>query len=102
MSLYSMPCDACQAHIQYDHLTLDISGGYDHFIDNYQSELTLTLCHNCVLLMVAMFPAMGEKLGKGCHPCDTEVPCCSFAWKTADSECLVPADDLQSWVPLHT
>lgn len=101
MEHYTNSCDACHAHIEHDQLTLDISGGYDHFTDSWSERKTLTLCHDCVLRMIELFPVMGEKLGKGCHPCNSMTPCCAFAWRSIDDVCVVPADDLRSWVPLY-
>jgi hypothetical protein len=107
MEHYTNSCDAC-GDIMHDKpspfpffngLSFDISGGYDQFTDLTEGALTLTLCHDCVLRMIALFPAMGKKLGKGCHPCESDTPCCAFAWQKIDGVGMVPSKDLQSWVP---
>lgn len=109
MQHYTNSCDACgfvtednsSPFPNRDGLSFDISGGYDQFTDAWQEQKKFSLCHDCVLRMIALFPAMGEKLGKGCHPCESETPCCAFAWKMFDGVCVVPADDLKAWVPLY-
>lgn len=98
MEHYTNSCDACGASFIHDGLTIDISGHYNGFTDHCD-HLPFRLCHDCVVRMIEVFPAMADKLGKGCHPCESEMPCCAFAWKTVDDVCSVPSDDLQSWVP---
>lgn len=98
MEHYTNSCDGCTNAVRYDYLSLDISGGYNLFNDHAQPVM-LTLCHRCVLRMIKLFPAMEQLLGKGCHPCGTEKPCCAFAWQKIDGVNMVPSKDLQSWVP---
>lgn len=57
------------------------------------------LCHDCVVKFFTTFPLLAEKFGKAHHPSDTDTPCCAFAWDSVDGVTMVPADDLQSWVP---
>lgn len=108
MEHYTNSCDGCGAttpspFFADDGFSFDLSGGYGQFTDyTEEDEQRLMLCHDCVLRMIALFPAMGKKLGKGCHPCMEDVPCCAFAW-TQDEEGtpLVASDDVKSWVSLY-
>ncbi len=47
------------------------------------------LCHDCIVKFLTMFPLLGEKVGRGCHPSDRDgengtdtKPCCQWAWTT--------------------
>lgn len=84
-------------------LALDLSGSYYGFTDNYDPTTfsgRIDLCHDCVLLMIVLFPTMREKFGKGCHysPAD-EPPCCTHAFSQDDERnVLYPNDTLTGWV----
>lgn len=102
MEHYTNFCDACSAPIQHNQLVFDISGGYGQFTDYVGDEdKRFVLCHDCILQMIALFPAMGAKFGEGCHPCDNSKPCCAFAWQVHEGAYATPSQDLQSWVPCY-
>jgi hypothetical protein len=51
------------------------------------------LCHDCVLAIFSVLPALGRSLGVGQHPCDDDTPCCKWAWKTDNGMTLVVGND---------
>ena len=96
-------CEGCGAPSPHG-LSLDITGGYNEFTDNYDGERhtkSLRLCHDCVLRLVSLFPALRDKFGRGCHPCDDAfLPCCAHAWTQIDGVPHVASPMLDGWVPL--
>lgn len=39
-------------------------------------------CHNCCVRLLVSFPSIERAIGKGGHhPCNDEIPCCSYAWQ---------------------
>ena len=43
------------------------------------------LCHDCSLKLVRTFPSIAKALGRKLHPCDTDIPCCEFAWRPTEN-----------------
>ena len=82
-------------------------GYYGGFTDNYDFPAThVTLCHDCVLKMLNMFPLLGIMLGNGCHSMfgPKDKPCCKYAWKAESigdaSITWVATEDGESWTVL--
>lgn len=77
-------CDGCSVTYTDWGMSLDISGGYAQFTDCFGEDArdahTLYLCHDCVLRLVNLFPALRAKFGAGCHPTTADAPCCEFGW----------------------
>lgn len=57
----------------------NLSGGYNEFNDAFDSRVDFSICHDCVLKFIELFPRAGQLLGPGCHPADNE-PCCLWSW----------------------
>jgi hypothetical protein len=51
------------------------------------------ICHDCVLAIFSVLPALGKSLRVGQHPCEDETPCCKWAWKFGDEGTLVVGND---------
>lgn len=39
------------------------------------------LCHGCITTLLETFPRLGDSLGPGHHPCESDTPCCRHAWR---------------------
>lgn len=65
-------------------------GYYAGFSDNLpwrdaSKEEEVFLCHNCCIRLLTAFPAIARAIGEGGHhPCDDEIPCCSYAWRATE------------------
>jgi hypothetical protein len=53
------------------------------------------LCHDCILAIFSVLPALGKSMSVGQHPCEDDTPCCKWAWKHDEdtSTTLVVGDD---------
>lgn len=105
-------CTACgklvPAELVNDHLpdngwSLDFSnfGYYGGFTDEFNETPRWKLCHDCVVKLLALFPLLGETINKGGHSCDSEQPCCEWAWRPKDifGEYTIDADGMPIPVP---
>lgn len=67
-------------------------GYYNGFDDSFESAKWF-LCHDCVVKFLDTFPLLAKDL-QGCHPCNSETPCCQYAWKwDSDMKVLVGNSD---------
>ena len=68
-------------------LPFDTFGYYGGFDDNIDVLLTdvpsrqWVLCHDCVVKFLAIFPRLRDSFSKGLHLCESETPCCEWAWR---------------------
>lgn len=74
---------------------LTMFGFYGGFVDDLPDEVLAEnklspLCHDCSVRLVTLFPALSERMGIGCHPCDLPEPCCDFAYKTQGNKIMFP------------
>jgi len=65
------------------------SFGYDNgFSDVWGEEgeepRRFHMCHDCVVMLLELFPRLAEMVGRGGHPCDDETPCCRHAWQATE------------------
>jgi hypothetical protein len=63
-------------------------GGFDDNIDwlfNKEESRQWILCHDCVVRFLQLFPRLHKSIGKALHPCESDTPCCEWAWKGTDS-----------------
>ena len=42
------------------------------------------LCHDCVVKFLTLFPRLRDTFSKGLHLCESETPCCEWAWRGTD------------------
>jgi hypothetical protein len=74
-------------------------GYYGGFSDNLDYLLAekehepWRLCHDCILAIFSVLPALGKSMSIGQHPCDDDTPCCKWAWKHEDDTTFVVGDD---------
>lgn len=108
---YDFTCDGCAGVFSYDtrdahhteYLFCDITGGYAGFTDicfHPRSENdNMFLCHNCVVRMIELFPALRKKFGTGCHESVTSTPCCAHSYSFDGDTTMYPNETLTGWVP---
>ena len=83
-------------HLPYEHF-----GYYGGFSDETEvlfgmrESKGLTLCHDCVVKVITVLPKFAESLERGTHPCDSETPCCEWAWRSKDGELEIVSPDKQ-------
>ena len=71
-------------------LPFDTFGYYGGFDDNVDVLLTdvpsrqWVLCHDCVVKFLTLFPRLRDTFSKGLHLCESETPCCEWAWRGTD------------------
>jgi len=71
-------------------LDFDYFGYYSGFTDEMSALLgaepsrKLTMCHDCVVKLLELFPRLGELVGANNHPCQDAVPCCRHAWQATE------------------
>jgi len=77
-------------------------GYYGGWSDNIQVLLgnrtskPWVLCHGCVLKLLDALPLLKQYFEVGQHPCDAEIPCCSFAYSHGDIQVRYAHDG--AWV----
>jgi hypothetical protein len=59
-------------------LDFDYFGYYGGFTDE------MSVCHDCVVKLLELFPRLGELVGANNHPCQDAVPCCRHAWQATE------------------
>lgn len=58
-------------------------GGFtDTFDDYYEKPREWLMCHDCVVKLLETFPLLAQTIPRGEHPCDREIPCCNWAWRS--------------------
>ncbi len=78
-------------------------GYYGGFSDEEKPH-SVTLCHDCVIKLLELFPMFGVLIGKGGHSSlgSDEKPCCQWAWKTESingaSIVYLASDDGERWL----
>jgi hypothetical protein len=79
-------------------------GYYGGFSDNLgyllgdKENEPWVLCHDCILAIFSVLPALGKTMGLGCHPCEDEKPCCKWAWKhDEDTDTTLVVGDDGNW-----
>jgi hypothetical protein len=65
-------------------------GYYGGFTDNQpwlgaEDGDWVFLCHYCSLRLLRSFPSIAKSLGSRLHPCDSETPCCEYAWRATEN-----------------
>ena len=63
-------------------------GYYNGFTDmppNRDKEFTL--CHDCVVRLLTLFPGLASTIAPGGHPFEGDTPCCDWGW-SGDTEKL--------------
>lgn len=89
---YDVQCDE-QKHLPSNgwDLPFDLFGYYGGFTDEVdvlfsnRRSRSWILCHDCIVKFLTLFPALAETIGKGTHPCDSETPCCEWAWRSTEN-----------------
>lgn len=87
-------------------LHFDTFGYYGGFDDNIETAIAgapsreWILCHGCVVKFLTLFPLLQESLGKGLHPCESDTPCCDFAWRATEKFGKYETDESGKLVPV--
>jgi hypothetical protein len=69
-------------------LPYDTFGYYSGFTDNLEAMMmspdllkVWTICHDCIVKFLDIFPLLAKSIEKGGHPSPYEKkPCCDYAW----------------------
>jgi hypothetical protein len=93
-------CTACEKPVKAAHetdlpddgwvLDFDYFGYYSGFTDEFHALIgaepsrKFTMCHDCVVKLLELFPRLGELVGANNHPCQDAVPCCRHAWQATE------------------
>lgn len=65
---------------------MDYYGGFtdvDWTIDATDNH-SFRLCHDCCVKLLGLFPLIAKRVPRGSHPCESDVPCCDYAWTLDD------------------
>ena len=84
--------------------TFGYYGGFDDNVDVLFSEVQSRqwfLCHDCVVKFFTLFPRLRDTFGKGLHQCESETPCCEWAWRATDIFGKYERDELGNLVPVN-
>ena len=107
-------CNACGAALPEDTpwfpddgWSLDWTnfGGYSQFMDvlDEPEHSSWTLCHDCVVKFLEIFPALAVDIPLGAHPSRTEAPCCPWSyrlsWEDGDASGTLYLPDGSNWKP---
>jgi hypothetical protein len=100
-------CDACGSGVptQGWHVPYETLGYYDGFTDNLEALMSdeehkyWFLCHDCIVKFLTFFPRLSSFFSRGQHPCDGDVPCCKWAWRSHKGVTQVVGDDGR-WMPM--
>jgi len=82
-------------------LPYDAFGYYGGFSDDLEHDIDgenlrrARICHECVVAVLKALPKFAERLERGTHPCDSDEPCCEYAWRFQDSELQIVSPDKQ-------
>jgi hypothetical protein len=95
-------CDECGTQIKVsganeNHIQTELGfannmgGGYGEFIDAFDLDTYVVLCHDCTATMFAAIPNVANRwiarMGtKGWHPYEGDTPCCPFGWTFTQEE----------------
>lgn len=75
--------------------TWNLGGGYNEFIDSWDTDTHVVLCHDCTLAVFRALPGVVKKWypnvehhyeSLGWHPYNGSPPCCEFGWTLDESD----------------
>lgn len=76
-------------------IPFDALGYYGGFSDEMDVLLGMRisrqwiLCHDCIVELLSAFPALAATLGNALHNCDSDTPCCDWAYRMEEGVMLV-------------
>ena len=58
------------------------------------------LCHDCIVKLLNLFPALAKTINAGQHPSEEIKPCCDFAWRLKEGGACCQYSQFGEWLDI--